>query len=341
MNKIKISFIVPIYNVEKFIGECLNSIYSQDVPENEYEVICVDDCSPDNSIHIVRVYQSAHSNLRLIKHEVNKGLGGARNTGIKNACGEYIWFIDSDDTIVVNCLISILNDLYLKPDTYLFNYNVFNGSDKTIKKTVVFDDSTGLNGIEFVNHFFDKSITYHLGYVWRMIIKKELIIDNDLKFPENTWGEDTAFFPATILFSKLIISKSNSFYNYRVNPDSVSSVLRTKKKAKLIMQFSFGSAGELINLNKKLGNISPKYVEIFNYQIKKFSNQFIFDILKTSFCEKWLFFKLIKDNDSSFSLIYKQMNTFNQIICKYPTLGFIIVTILSPFYLLKRKIQRK
>ena len=87
---IHISFILPVYGVEKYISECLDSIYSQDMPESDYEVICVDDCSPDRSNEIIRQYQQKHNNLILIEHKINKMSGGARNTGIRNAKGEYV-----------------------------------------------------------------------------------------------------------------------------------------------------------------------------------------------------------------------------------------------------------
>ena len=106
---IKLSFIVPFYNVEKYIGACLDSLYAQDIPEEEYEVICVDDCSPDNSKSIVKEYQKQHANLVLIEHPSNKGLGAARNTGIRAARGQYLWFIDSDDMVCSNVLSEIFS----------------------------------------------------------------------------------------------------------------------------------------------------------------------------------------------------------------------------------------
>ena len=94
---IRLSFILPFYGVENYIGSCLDSIYRQDIPEDQYEVICINDCSPDNSEQIVMQYAKKHTNLKLIKHEVNKKLGAARNTGLKAALGKYVWFIDTDE----------------------------------------------------------------------------------------------------------------------------------------------------------------------------------------------------------------------------------------------------
>ena len=106
---IRLSIIIPFYNVEQYITQCLDSVYNQDIPEEEYEVICVNDASPDNSRDIVKEYQKNHKNLILVEHEVNKKLGAARNTGRRAAQGKYIWNVDSDDMIAPNCLREMLN----------------------------------------------------------------------------------------------------------------------------------------------------------------------------------------------------------------------------------------
>ena len=96
----KVSIIVPIYNVEQYIEECLNSIYNQELAD--FEVLCIDDKGNDKSIEKVRKFVSINNitNLKIIEHNKNKGLSEARNTGIKNAKGKYICFLDSDDMLI-------------------------------------------------------------------------------------------------------------------------------------------------------------------------------------------------------------------------------------------------
>ena len=106
---LRLSFIVPFYNVEPYIEECIRSLYNQDIPWAEYEVICVDDCSPDGSRAIVERLQKAYPTLRLLKTPENLRQGGARNMGLDVAQGKYIWFVDSDDYIMPNCLKYMLN----------------------------------------------------------------------------------------------------------------------------------------------------------------------------------------------------------------------------------------
>ena len=110
MKKIKLSIIIPVYNVEKYLSICLDSVLAQDL--KNIEVIMVDDGSTDNSGEICDKYSNKYSNFIAI-HQKNKGLSGARNTGIKKSKGEFLMFIDSDDFINKNVsLNSIVNNLY-------------------------------------------------------------------------------------------------------------------------------------------------------------------------------------------------------------------------------------
>ena len=119
----RLSVIVPIYNVEPYIEECIRSLYCQDIPMTDYEVICIDDCSPDKSASIIEELQKEYSTLHLIRHERNKKLGGARNTGIRAAKGKYILFVDSDDMLKPNCLKQLIDEMETNQDDYIhFNY---------------------------------------------------------------------------------------------------------------------------------------------------------------------------------------------------------------------------
>ena len=90
---------MPVYGVEKYISRCLDSVFSINLPESEYEVICVDDCSKDKSVQVIEGYLAKHKNLRLLHHTENKRQGGARNTGISAAEGTFVIFVDGDDCI--------------------------------------------------------------------------------------------------------------------------------------------------------------------------------------------------------------------------------------------------
>lgn len=98
-----LSFVVPVYNTEKYLPECLDSLLEQDIPKEEYEIICVNDGSTDNSLEILHAYQEKFPNIVVIDKE-NSGVAMARNAGMDAAKGDYIWFVDSDDFIQMNIL---------------------------------------------------------------------------------------------------------------------------------------------------------------------------------------------------------------------------------------------
>ena len=104
---LKLSIILPIYNVEPYVEKCLRSLEHQDMPKDDYEIICVNDGSPDNSKLIVERLQKEFSNIILI-NQTNKGVSVARNNAIKKAKGEYLLFIDPDDSVQPNCLSELL-----------------------------------------------------------------------------------------------------------------------------------------------------------------------------------------------------------------------------------------
>lgn len=216
----RVSIIVPFYNVEQFIGRCLDSIYRQNLPENEYEVICVDDCSPDNSLSIVELYAKDHLNLKIVRNQTNRKLGGARNAGLDVAIGDYIWFVDSDDLIEDNvlkelCSIAEENDL----DVLHFNYENY-----PIKTHLHELQSTGVvTGPEL---FFDKRfIWYHdLVTAWRKLYRRSFLIENHISFAEHIMYEDSDYAIRVFAKAQRVLHNNIQAYNYNVNPASITRV---------------------------------------------------------------------------------------------------------------------
>ena len=112
----KLSIIIPVYNIENYLERCINSIIAQNI--NECEIILVDDGSTDTSSNICDFYSKQYDYIHTI-HQINQGLSCARNTGIKNAKGDYIWFIDGDDYIENNALRIILDQISSNSDIYI------------------------------------------------------------------------------------------------------------------------------------------------------------------------------------------------------------------------------
>ena len=218
---IRLSIIIPFYNVEQYIAQCLDSVYRQDIPEEEYEVICVDDCSPDNSIAIVEEYAKKHDNLVIVRNQYNRKLGGARNAGMEVAKGEYIWFIDSDDFIEANCfkkLLSIAQNEGL--DMLHFNYVDYPNDATPYRRPIDTDVMTG------TDMWFDSNFiwSHDLVTAWRKLYKRQFLIDNNIQFAEHMMFEDNDY--AILTFANALRVKHVAFdaYHYRYNPQSITHV---------------------------------------------------------------------------------------------------------------------
>ena len=135
---VKCSIIVPIYNVEKYVVDCLESILNQS--NQDYEIICVNDGSTDLSGEIVKNYQKNYSEKIVYVEQENLGLSAARNAGIAVAKGEYICFVDSDDMLTDNALEVLISTIKMNPDVQIINYEmdklIFEGGQEDISKNI-------------------------------------------------------------------------------------------------------------------------------------------------------------------------------------------------------------
>lgn len=182
----KISIVIPVYNGIKYgLSRCLSSIWSQDVATEQYEVICVDDCSTDDTIDWLKIQQESHSNLRVIRHDVNKRQGGARNTGIRAAEGKFIMFVDQDDYYdcdafpkvfaaieAYNVDLLIVDATYERPG----EYNQKLQHNFPHRHVMTGDDQIRYNSIPWAP--------------WKFIFQRRLVIENNLFFDENERIED-------------------------------------------------------------------------------------------------------------------------------------------------------
>lgn len=213
-----ISFIVPVYNTEEYLSACLDSLLTQDLSLDEYEIICINDGSTDNSLAILQKYESQYQNIFIITQN-NAGVCKSRNAGLLKAKGKYIWFIDSDDFIEKNSLKRL--------------------------KTVIC--SREYDRIIVDNYFFEslelkenmkKNTSWHDSVVWRNIFRRKWMEENDLKFfyPDLVFGEDALFmyeikrcFPRTYEFNEPIY-----YHRGREGSASSESISTNNKNAKLL-----------------------------------------------------------------------------------------------------------
>lgn len=214
---LRLSFIVPFYNVEPYIEECIRSLYNQDIPQEEYEVICVDDCSPDGSRAIVERLQKEYPTLKLLIHTENKRQGGARNTGLREAKGRYIWFVDSDDYIKPNCLKNLLSIAEKEKLDILKFYHQVEGNSKEPKMI----DYGSCSGSELI---FDapmaEKIDQRCCCVTDGIVLREHILKHNISFAEKVQYEDDDYAYQLYAYAKRVHLVKQATYIVRETPNS-------------------------------------------------------------------------------------------------------------------------
>lgn len=211
---IDLSIILPVYNCELYLDECLNSLRKQKT-KYKYEVVCIDDGSTDKSPQILNLYKK-YSNFIII-HQKNKGHSGARNVGLNMPLGKYIMFVDSDDMISENYIENILDEAYVsEADVVISNYNKINSKNNILQK------------YRYKKNIYSNFLNYCQfdGTPWGKIYKRELW--EQTYFPENVSFEDTIIF--NIIFRKAknisICDAKNCIYYYRIYGDNTIDKLQ-------------------------------------------------------------------------------------------------------------------
>lgn len=214
MAKPKMSIIVPVYNVEKYLKECLNSIINQSL--REIEVICVNDGSTDHSLEILNEYAKSDTRIRVIS-KVNDGLGAARNTGINHAYGEYLGFVDSDDFIDLNMFEELYNRaIEVDADVVIGNLELYFTDTGETKLYRDYDCYQKLDDKKFFTAYDETWIVQNIG-VWDRIYKKQFIDQYHLRNPEHVIFEDALFSFQTSVLAQRISVINRPFYKYRKN----------------------------------------------------------------------------------------------------------------------------
>lgn len=227
--KIKVSVIIPVYNVEKYLHECLNSVVNQTL--YEIEIICINDGSTDNSLEILKRYKKIDSRIILIEQE-NKGLGATRNNGLDIAQGEYVYFLDSDDFIELNLLESVYNkSVKDNLDIVIFGSNSYND------KTKIFSDivSGKLKGYSIENttnkdvfSYRDMPTTIFSAFsnvVWNKLFKTSLLKENNIYSPSLHRAEDLYLVDLALVVANRIAVLDSVFVYYRIGVKSNSTTL--------------------------------------------------------------------------------------------------------------------
>lgn len=229
-----VSVVLPIYNVEQYLEQCIKSVVNQTY--KNLEIILVDDGSPDNCPKICDDWAQKDSRIKVV-HKQNAGLGMARNTGIDNASGKYIFFFDSDDyvdtTIVEKCVISAQKH---QSEVVVFGrYDVYENGE--IKPCILKNDKSAYKHDEIVNTILPCVFTYELGFgvsAWGKMYDLDMLRKNNLRFvSEREIISEDAYFSLSLFSKTTVLSVVNeNLYYYRKRQNSLSRTYKKDRQSK-------------------------------------------------------------------------------------------------------------
>lgn len=270
---IKISIIIPCYNVEKYIKECLDSILMQEL--KEFEIICINDGSTDNTLEILNSYKEKYSNIKII-NQSNKGLSTARNVGMKYAEGKYIYFVDADDFLSNDKALSLIyNEVEKnKLDVLFFSFENFTDDEEmkekfkkhflNKKRNEVLDEV--LTGKEMLDYFINTNQYYVT--VWIQLVRKEFLLSNEIKFCDGIIYEDNLYTLELLLTATRVKCIDNILYKKRIREGSIVTSKQSYDSIKSLLY-------TVIKMNDVISNNEPdtKTVDNIIMEIDKLENK--------------------------------------------------------------------
>lgn len=212
---IKVSIIVPVYNAANYLSNCLDSLVNQSL--EEIEIILINDSSTDKSLGILEEYRQKYAEkIIVINLDENRGPGGARNEGISIAKGEYLGFVDSDDYVSAQ-MFEELYTIACKSNYDMVDCQFYHENfDINLKTTI--ENAYGKLNLEK-----RKEIFLHAGFIWSKIIKRNIIIDNHIRFREKVAYEDIDFIRITMFYCQTIYATNSILYYHNDNVDSITN----------------------------------------------------------------------------------------------------------------------
>lgn len=233
---ISISIIIPVYNVEDYLEDCLTSILQQDF--EDYEIICINDAATDDSEKILEKYAKQYNQIRIITHLENQGLSAARNTGLKEARGKYIWFIDADDLITPHSFAEIYNIAEEKrTDIIYFDFvRICDGRDYrnvSEKKKHIIISEKPVSGKKFFCEFVATQMVTTTACA--QFIRKDFLIENNIEFYKGILHEDELFCFLTLMSAQIVLKINKTYYLYRQRTGSIMDNKNFKRAESLFV----------------------------------------------------------------------------------------------------------
>jgi glycosyltransferase involved in cell wall biosynthesis len=273
MSNLELSIIIPLYNAGQYIQDCLSTLVSQSIDPERYEIIVIDDGSHDDSLKIANDFAVKYPNVRILAQE-NQGVGAARNTGIDEARGAYIYFIDADDYLAQNTLNKVLNNA-LERDLDVLYFETTFTNERNLLSSKNLDtyqiDSQVHSGTDFIANCLT------IISVWRSIAKKDFILRNNLHFIKGIFFEDVIYQFELLSVAEKVSSINLDVHRYYQHP---KSIMHNKDEAhynKTIndLKYVVMKMGEIIDKLASRNGDMDKCIE----KIKEYQHYFIFILL--------------------------------------------------------------
>ena len=226
--EVKLSIIVPVYNVERYIRPCVESIFNQGRDDDDFELILVNDGTQDNSFGVISDIIDAHQNIKILEQK-NSGPSVARNNGIKHASGAYLLFVDADDLLINNCIVKLLDvameksaDLLIGDYLRLTDEQIAEGNYDVCQGDVM-TEKTGYA-------LYLEDLNPHECYVWRTLYRTKFIVDKNLFFTSTGfYYEDIPFVHECYLKAEKCLITNQVVYIYRRGHVSITSSFNVRK----------------------------------------------------------------------------------------------------------------
>ena len=334
---LKLSFILPCYNVAPYIGRCIESIEHQDIPQSEYEVICVDDCSTDDTVQKIKEYQVKYPNIQLICHTENMNAGGARNTALDAAKGKYVWCVDPDDSIQVN-VVGKLIEKAEKQGIEMLMFNLIqiteDGREHKSRIHKLHDDI--MSGVEYTISQCAPRYLYDMAAHTCCLYKRVFLEENQIRYPVIRSSQDVVFVWKAVLLTKRVSAVNDCCYHVYRRPESTTGS-KGRLHANAVISASLlyvHEVGKLMNLcnNAIIDNNLRKEMRMsINDDSRK--------VLKMSSKEQRLFYHEICKYSNVVELYRNIMDRKTKVIFNY-RLPYVIWQLMIWMYLLKNNLKK-
>lgn len=288
MGNVNVSIIVPVYNTDKYISKCLESLINQTL--KNIEIICVNDGSTDNTLEILNKFASSDSRIKVISQE-NKRQGAARNRGCEIATGEYIGYIDSDDWVDLDYFEKLYSAAKKYNSDIALATNIRIGNGKTKKRLEITKE-------EFVTSLQDKiDITHQVNNPCptNKIYRREMLLKNNITWPEGVYYEDKLYTIQALYYANGVVTVPNINYYYFRNPNST-----VKTKSKKLTIDKENAKREVLNfLKSKNAEIRDGEFWAIKKELRTIFNIPVITIKESLKSERYYILKYIKIGEKS------------------------------------------